>query len=302
MSHYIPVSLNADSDQNDSDYDYNKDLEEDDTSSSESRDDVGPILLHGYENFHRTTHHRPQLTKLYLEPVIRGMNQLYQLYSEGERPLSRWTITNLFHDMNLSIHPVKKDKYDICVQYEVGHLYKQWQVQVNQKSRARLEKNNDKAKAKQKECQILTIYLQVMENSSDIHPSDLARLPTDPMVAHLCDLRYLLTGVIEYKLEFDDRWSPLQQRSKIITKKACCPPMYQEQRKIKNSSKATGTYPRDLLVTLSIYGDNTVITATYAPTDDCPRLTKDEYTNIIDEIPQEEEIILTENLEDQVVG
>lgn len=70
-------------------------------------------------------------------------------------------------------------------------------------------------------------------NNRNLILSILLQVVSDPMVTDLRALRYLPTGEIQFKLDFDHDWSPLPQRSKTVTEKATWPRMYQEERKIK---------------------------------------------------------------------
>lgn len=114
---------------------------------------------------------RSSTKKLYLEPVFRSINELFQVYTEAckaenQKPLSRCTMSNLYHEMNLSIHPVKKDKCDLCVKHEVGQMSDEdWKKHVDHKNRARAEKDVDKKLAEQKKCIALTMDLQAVKVS-----------------------------------------------------------------------------------------------------------------------------------------
>lgn len=120
---------------------------------------------------------RKSSTKLYLETGIRSMHQLYNLYCEfcqtqGEEVLSRCSFSNIFNELNLSIHQIKKDKCDTCVKHEVGQLTdEEWQIHVNLKHPARIEKKDDKRNALNNECRVFTMDLQAVKVSPWVQAS-----------------------------------------------------------------------------------------------------------------------------------
>ncbi|XP_072386490.1 uncharacterized protein [Diabrotica undecimpunctata] len=134
-----------------------------------SKTDFARNYLHGLPKleFH---YGRKSSNKLYLDPVIRSMCQLYNLYcefskSKGIDDVVSWcAISNFFDQMNLSIHPIKKDKCDTCVKDEVGQLDdKDWQKHRARKDRARDEKEQDKINAMKNECKVVTMDLQAVK-------------------------------------------------------------------------------------------------------------------------------------------
>lgn len=101
--------------------------------------------------------------------MIQSLNQLNDLYREKYKeapvkPLSYFTFNKLFHDVNLSIHPLKKHKCDLCVQHEIRALSdEQWTIHTADKNQARVEKDVDKMKTRRYEYQVLTMDLQAVK-------------------------------------------------------------------------------------------------------------------------------------------
>lgn len=91
-------------------------------------------------------------SKLYLETTIRTINQLFKLYIEkcsevSKTPLYRALFSNMYYSMNLSIHPIKKNKCDFCTQHEVGQLSdEKWGIHIKKKDKARDEKKRTRTK------------------------------------------------------------------------------------------------------------------------------------------------------------
>lgn len=113
---------------------------------------------------------RSNSSKLYLETTIRSLNQLYNLYKEkctdeNKSPLSRTVFNQSFYSINLSIHPIKKDKCDMCTQHEVGQLSDEmWNTHIHKKDRAREEKKKDIEYVKSSgQGRILTIDLEAVK-------------------------------------------------------------------------------------------------------------------------------------------
>lgn len=79
---------------------------------------------------------------------------MYGIYCDecklgDQKPLSRFTFSNVFHGKKLSILKLKKDKCDTCVGHETGQISREdWDEHMRQKKRARLEKENDTKMAK----------------------------------------------------------------------------------------------------------------------------------------------------------
>lgn len=66
--------------------------------------------------------------------------------------------------MNLSLYQIKKDKCDLCTQYEVGNINEEeWNKHITRKNRARLEKIKDKEAALEKKYRLLTMDLQAVK-------------------------------------------------------------------------------------------------------------------------------------------
>jgi hypothetical protein len=105
------------------------------------------------------------------------MTELFNLYykdceANGIKPLSRGSLSNLFREMNLSIHPIKKDRCDVCIQHEVGQISDEARnSHIKLKNRARLEKSNDKILAERKQCRVLTMDVEAVKVSPFIQAS-----------------------------------------------------------------------------------------------------------------------------------
>lgn len=61
------------------------------------------------------------------------------------------------------------------------------------------------------------------------------QVKNDPTVTDLRALRYLPSGSIEYKLDFDDQWEVLPQRPKKVAHFSSWPSMYTEPLKITDT-------------------------------------------------------------------
>lgn len=120
---------------------------------------------------------RATSSKLYLEPIIKTMKELMDLYKEKCRehqrtPLSRQVFSKAFKLKNLSLHQTKKDRCDTCVSHEAGNLTEdEWLLHINQKNRAREEKSADKNRAIQNECITLCMDLQSVKLAPNISAS-----------------------------------------------------------------------------------------------------------------------------------
>ena len=94
---------------------------------------------------------RKHTTKLYLEPSFRGMSELYRAYTEycsktnDTSVASITTLRNTFREKNLSFYKPRKDRCDICTQFEENNLDDaSYRKHIQMKDQARAEK--DKAK------------------------------------------------------------------------------------------------------------------------------------------------------------
>ncbi|XP_031331486.1 uncharacterized protein LOC116162089 [Photinus pyralis] len=94
---------------------------------------------------------RASSQKLYLEPLWKSKNQLYQFYvsewckPKNERPLSLATFFHTFDRKNLSLFRPKKDECDTCVAYKTGNLTEEdYAIHTAKKEEARAEKEADK--------------------------------------------------------------------------------------------------------------------------------------------------------------
>lgn len=100
---------------------------------------------------------RKSTDKTYIERRYQSLKELHTMYKqecekEEQEIVCLTTFKKTFHMQNLKLHQPKKDKCDICVSYEVGHISKDdYDNHIDLKDRARLEKENDKLQAKERE-------------------------------------------------------------------------------------------------------------------------------------------------------
>lgn len=124
-------------------------------------------------------YNRANTSKLYLEPIIRNMKELTDIYKRqchenNVTPLSRQVFTRKVNEKNISLHKSKKDKCDICVQHEVGNLEEaEWLDHRNQRERAREEKCIDKTHSNEGACITLTMDLEAVKLAPCINASSI---------------------------------------------------------------------------------------------------------------------------------
>lgn len=93
---------------------------------------------------------RGSSAKLYLEPIITSMAQLYSIYTDdckdkGTHALSRCVLHDEFRKMNLSLYAPRKDQCDTCCSYKAGNIsQEEWENHRKRKDAARQAKQNDK--------------------------------------------------------------------------------------------------------------------------------------------------------------
>lgn len=103
---------------------------------------------------------------MYLEPIYRSLSDLYKQYKElcienEELVLSRFTFEKLFHEKNLSLYTLKKDKCDTCCGHAVGNIStSDYEQHIRRKNRARQGKETDKMKATSGEFILLSMDLE----------------------------------------------------------------------------------------------------------------------------------------------
>lgn len=109
---------------------------------------------------------RKQTSKLYLEQNFTSYKEVYDAYKEfcsveSLSLKSRTTMMNQFRQKNLALYIPKKDRCDICVQFEAGN-YEQgkYNMHVKNKDRAQHEKSLDKIEAEAGKCIVLCMDLQ----------------------------------------------------------------------------------------------------------------------------------------------
>ncbi|CAH2015062.1 unnamed protein product [Acanthoscelides obtectus] len=94
---------------------------------------------------------RKDTTKLYLEHEFSSYSDLYKAFvdyskTQNTAPASRNTLIKWVHKKNIGIFKPRKDRCDTCVQYE-----------------SQKEKNDDKEKAMQGVCHVITVDLQAVK-------------------------------------------------------------------------------------------------------------------------------------------
>lgn len=122
---------------------------------------------------------RKQTTKLYLEQLFTTMTQFFNHYVEycNEKQilhLSRQVFDKTVSKMNISIFHPKKDACDTCVKHEIGNLTEaEYKLHIERKEMARQEKNEDKKKAQEGKCSVITADLQAVKLSPFFNASAL---------------------------------------------------------------------------------------------------------------------------------
>ncbi|CAH1953979.1 unnamed protein product [Acanthoscelides obtectus] len=123
---------------------------------------------------------RKDTTKLYLEHEFSSYSDLYKAFvdyskTQNTAPASRNTLIKWVHKKNIGIFKPRKDRCDTCVQYESQNLsLEDWEQHRTDKERAQKEKNDDKEKAMQVVCHVITVDLQAvkkyLQNAAHIKP------------------------------------------------------------------------------------------------------------------------------------
>lgn len=122
---------------------------------------------------------RKDTSKSYLEPVWESKSALYREYKrysvENEKPCASLALFfDLFEEMKLSIHIPRKDQCDKCCSYKTGNISKDvWDKHQSEKTRARLEKDNDKLKAENGEIFCLNADVQAVKVTPMVKASAL---------------------------------------------------------------------------------------------------------------------------------
>lgn len=107
--------------------------------------------------------------KLYLENSFATMMDLYKFYKstcekENHKPLSRNIFNKTFREKNLSIYQQKKDQCNTCFSFKYGNVSEQeYKNHIERKEKARKNKTEDKERAENGECVVLTMDLQAVK-------------------------------------------------------------------------------------------------------------------------------------------
>lgn len=137
------------------------------TRSSSGFDFLNTFL----KNLNKVPSHycRRESEKLYLEQSFSNLSDLYNAYKmkseeSNEPTLSRTSLIKMLRKLNISLYQPKKDRCDICLQYELNNLTQDaWISHRDSKERARAEKSNDKKASENGICHTITMDLQAVK-------------------------------------------------------------------------------------------------------------------------------------------
>ncbi|CAG9763518.1 unnamed protein product [Ceutorhynchus assimilis] len=122
---------------------------------------------------------RKDTDKLYLEQNFQSFAQLHRVYEikcqENEKkPLSAKTLTKMAEEMNLALFRPRKDQCDICFKYKNGNLSEMdYSEHINMKNSARKEKEEDKKKALEGQCNVIVMDVQSVKLAPQLKASAL---------------------------------------------------------------------------------------------------------------------------------
>ncbi|CAH1106899.1 unnamed protein product [Psylliodes chrysocephalus] len=122
---------------------------------------------------------RKDSNKLYLEQHFTTLKQLHNFYKEtcikeDKQFLSPQTFKLMFKEKNLSLFSPKKDRCDVCIEYENKNIDENlWKKHIDDKGMARKEQSNDKAKALKKECILLCMDLQAVKVAPSLNATKI---------------------------------------------------------------------------------------------------------------------------------
>ncbi len=148
-------------------------------SNKAKKEERKKILIDFLENLPKLPSHyaRKNTEKLYIEPFVTTLMELYKIYIGeceliNEVPLSRFTFSETFQDMKLSLLQLKKDKCDVCVSHEVKLVSdEEWQKHWAQKERARQEKEKDTENAKKNIGSVFTMDVESVKVAPFVNAS-----------------------------------------------------------------------------------------------------------------------------------
>ncbi|CAG9788155.1 unnamed protein product [Diatraea saccharalis] len=114
-------------------------------------------------------YNRQNSSKLYLEPVLQTIKDVYKLYlvkcnETGQPSFSRKKFSEVMSSKNISLFNVKKDKCNLCACYEAGNLQEEsWKEHIEKKEKARKEKQEDIEKANRGEIILIEVDFQAVK-------------------------------------------------------------------------------------------------------------------------------------------
>ena len=120
---------------------------------------------------------RATTSKEYLEPHFQSVAEVYRVYKEeqvGHDVPSRQVFAEEFRNMNLGLFMPKKDQCDKCSAYKVGNLPQQdYDEHILRKEEARMSKAEDKKRAEEGQCYVLTMDVQAVQQVPYLQASAL---------------------------------------------------------------------------------------------------------------------------------
>lgn len=133
------------------------------------------------ENLNKLPSHycRKDTNKLYLEQSFFNIVDLYTVYKQScrennEVAMSQNSLTKMLKKMNISLYQPKKDKCDICCQYEEKNLsVEEWEKHRKEKERAREEKTKDKEQGILGTQHVITMDLQAVKVCPSLNASSV---------------------------------------------------------------------------------------------------------------------------------
>lgn len=120
---------------------------------------------------------RKDSKKIYIAAAFKTKADIYKDYvnkcsDEGIDPVSIFTFSKYFAELNLALFKPRKDQCDICVGFKAHHtLIQEYNAHILKKERAHLEKHSDKVAAKKGRSHVFTMDVQAVKLCPNINAS-----------------------------------------------------------------------------------------------------------------------------------